>query len=55
MGIAEDEFESWCFRNGGETFEREERPGAICRFPDVDTADRIGYFPDVGVFEVVTD
>lgn len=55
MGIGEQEFESWCFRNGGETFEREDRPGSVCRFPDVDAADRVAYFPDVAVFEVVAD
>ena len=55
MPITGEEFESWCVRNGGETYEREDRPGIVCRFPDVDSTDRFGYLPDVNAFQVITE
>lgn len=54
MPISEKEFESWCFRNGGETFEEDSGPGIACRFPDADVPDRIHYFPDTKTFDVIT-
>jgi hypothetical protein len=55
MALSEDEFESWCFRNGGETYEHQGTTGVVCQFPDTETADRIGYYESNGVFEVITD
>lgn len=55
MALSEDEFESWCFRNGGETYEETETAGVVCQFPDSETADHIGYYESNGVFEVSTD
>lgn len=55
MALSEDEFESWCVRNGGETYEEQRAAGVVCQFPDTDTADRIGYDESNGVFEVITD
>lgn len=54
MPVSEEEFESWCFRNGGETFEEESTLGTVCQFPDTETADRVGYYSENGVFEVIT-
>lgn len=53
MPITEEEFESWCFRNGGETRQEHAGPGILCWFPDADVPDRIHYFPDTNVFDVV--
>jgi hypothetical protein len=56
MTLSEDDFESWWWRNGGETFEEPPvGPGIVCRFPDVDTPDRVVYLPDVDGFQVITD
>ena len=55
MAVTRDEFESWCFRNGGETYEEGGRPGVAYRFPDIDIADRIHYFPDNDTFDVITE
>lgn len=55
MSLPERDFESWCFRNGGETYDEEDRPGLTCRFPDTDTNDRVAYLSDSGAFEVITD
>ena len=54
MTVSREEFESWCFRNGGETYEEGDRPGAAFRFPDADIPDRIHYFPDNNTFDVIT-
>lgn len=55
MQFSRDEFRSWCYRNGGETYGRENRPGIVCHFPDSDERDRVGYLPDRNVFQVITD
>lgn len=55
MVLSEQEFESWCFRNGGETYDEDDSPGLTCRFPDTGTSDRVGYLSDSGAFEVITD
>ena len=55
MAPSEAEFESWCFRNGGETYEEEETAGVVCRFPDAETTDRVGYYAANGVLEVITN
>ena len=56
MEISAQEFESWCFRNGGETYdEDDESPGLVCRFPDANTADHVGYLPEANAFEILTD
>lgn len=55
MPLSEQEFESWCFRNGGETYEEDDRPGLTCKFPDTDTPDRVGYLTESGAFEVITE
>jgi len=55
MPLSETEFESWCFRNGGETYEEQGTAGVVCQFPDAGVADRIGYYESNGVFEVITD
>ena len=55
MPLSEDEFESWCFRNGGETYEEQGTAGVVCQFPDAGIADRIGYYESNGVFEIITD
>lgn len=54
-GLSGDEIISWCYRNGGETYGREERPGIVCHFPDADERDRIGYLPERESFQVITD
>lgn len=55
MPISGEEFESWCWRNGGETYEDPPAGlGIVCRFPDADTPDRVAYLPDVGGFQVHT-
>lgn len=54
MPISAEEFESWCFRNGGETFEEEDRSGILCWFPDANIPDRITYFPETGTYDVTT-
>lgn len=54
MPISQEEFTSWCFRNGGETFEEQEGPGIACRFPDATVSDRVHYFPDTQTFDVIT-
>lgn len=54
MQISEEEFENWCFRNGGETYEEEDTAGIVCQFPDTDTPDRVGFYSETGVFEVIT-
>lgn len=55
MALSEDEFESWCFRNGGETYEEQGTAGVVCQFPDTKTSNRVGYYESNGVFEVITD
>lgn len=55
MALSEDDFESWCFRNGSETYDEGDTRGLVCRFPDTGASDRVGYYPDNGVFEVITD
>ena len=57
MEMSEPAFESWCFRNGGETYDEGDTnsPGLVCRFPDTDAADHVGYLPEANAFEVVTD
>ena len=55
MPVSEQEFESWCYRHGGETYDREERPGVAYRFPDTDTNEGVHYYPDNGSFDVITD
>lgn len=55
MSLSERDFESWCFRNGGETYDGEDRPGLTCQFPDTETHDRVAYLSDSGAFEVITD
>jgi hypothetical protein len=55
MAVSESEFEGWCWRNGGVTFEEPPvGPGIVCRFPDVDTLDRVVYLPDVDGFQIIT-
>jgi hypothetical protein len=56
MEISEEKFESWCFCNGGETYDEDEStsPGLVCRFPDTDTYDRMLRITD-STFEIVTD
>ena len=54
MPVSEESFESWCFRNGGETYDEEEGPGIACQFPDTDSEDRVPYMPDNDAFDVVT-
>lgn len=55
MAISEEEFESWCWRNGGETFEEAPAgPGIVCRFPDTDSSDRVAYLPDADAFQLHT-
>jgi hypothetical protein len=55
MPISEDEFESWCWRNGGETYEEPPAgPGIVCRFPDAETPDRVAYLPDIEGFQIYT-
>lgn len=53
MPISEDEFRSWCYRNGGETYEESTAPGIVCQFPDVETPDRVAFLPDVDAFQVI--
>lgn len=56
MAVSESEFEEWCWRNGGVTVEEPPvGPGIVCRFPDVDTLDRVVYLPDVNGFQIITD
>jgi hypothetical protein len=56
MALSESEFENWCWRNGGVTFEEPPvGPGIVCRFPEVDTLDRVVYLPDADGFQVITD
>jgi hypothetical protein len=54
MAVSEDEFESWCFRNGGETYDDNGTSGLVCGFPDTETDDRVGYYSTNDVFEVIT-
>jgi hypothetical protein len=53
--LSDREFESWCYRSGGETYEEADRNRVTCRFPDTETDDRVGYFPESGAFEVITE
>ena len=56
MALSESEFEDWCWRNGGVTFEEPPvGPGIVCRFPEVGTLDRVVYLPDADGFQVITD
>lgn len=55
MEFSEAAFRSWCYRNGGETYGRDDRPGIVCHFPDADQQDRIGYLPTSDTFQVITD
>jgi len=52
--LKDADFQSWCFRNGGETYEENDGPGLACQFPDTDAPDRIHYHPDTGTFDIVT-
>ena len=54
MPISGDTFESWCFRNGGETYEERDSPGIACRFPGTDVPDRVHFHPDTETVDVVT-
>ena len=56
MEISEQEVESWCFRNGGETYDEDDStsPGLVCRFPDTDTDDRVLRITD-STFEVIAE
>lgn len=39
MPVSETEFESWCYRNSGETYGEEERGCVACQFLDADVND----------------
>lgn len=54
MPITEEEFQSWCYRNGGETYGGEWSPGIAYRFPDADTPDRVTRITETA-FEVITE
>lgn len=53
MPISDETFESWCFRNGGETYEEREGPGTACRFPGTDVPDSVHYHPDTETVDVI--
>jgi hypothetical protein len=55
MPVSEEKFESWCYRHGGETYDREDGPGIAYRFPDTDTENGVYYFPDTNSFDVITE
>lgn len=55
MPVSEQTFESWCFRNGGETYDEDEGPGIACQFPDTPAEDRVHYLPANESFDVITD
>lgn len=55
MSVQEDEFESWCYRNGGETYGHEGEHGIVCEFPDSDADDRVGFAPNTSAFQVITE
>lgn len=55
MAFSEEQFRLWCYRNGGETYGREDRPGLVCHFPDGDEEDRVGYLPKRKAFQVITE
>jgi hypothetical protein len=54
MGVSVDEFTSWCYRHGGETYGQEESAGVAYRFPDTGTPDRVTRISDT-TFEVITE
>lgn len=54
MPISEDEFVSWCYRNGDETYGQEWSPGIAYQFPDTDTTDRVTRITATA-FEVITE
>lgn len=54
MPVSEEEFESWCYRHGGETYDREDESGIAYRFPDTDTEDGVYYYPNNDSFDVMT-
>lgn len=55
MSVSEEAFESWCYRNGGETFVHEDEVGVVCEFPGSETVDRVGYLPGTNAFQIITD
>lgn len=55
MGLTEEEFREWCYRNGGETYGRSDRSGIVFHFPDTEIPDRVGYIPTNGAFQVITE
>lgn len=55
MPFSEEDFELWCWRNGGETYvEPPVGPGIVCRFPNADTPDTVADLPDADGFQVHT-
>lgn len=51
--ISEQAFESWCYRNGGETYEERDGPGVACRFSGANVPDRVHYHPDTETVDVM--
>lgn len=55
MPISEEEFESWCYRHGGETYDHDDWPGIAYQFPDAETHEGVYYYPENNSFDVITE